>query len=77
MNGDLRGVPRVRLTDSNGRVLGVMTLAEALRAAMKAGRDLVEVNPNSDPPTCALLRYKYEVRTAAALARRGSVDDPE
>ncbi len=56
MNGDLRGVPRIRLIDLHGQVLGVMTLAEALRAAMKAGRDLVEVDPDSDPPTCKLLK---------------------
>ncbi len=68
MNGDLRGVPRIRLIDLHGQVLGVMTLAEALRAAMKAGRDLVEVDPDSDPPTCKLLKYRYEILRAAALA---------
>jgi translation initiation factor IF-3 len=46
----------------NGEMLGVLTLAEALRAAMKAGMDLVEVNPKSDPPLCKILdlkKYRY------------------
>ena len=45
MNGDLRGIPRVRVIAADGEMLGVMTLADALRAAMGAGLDLVEVNP--------------------------------
>ena len=55
VNGDLRGTPRVRVIAADGEMLGVMDLADALRAAMKAGLDLVEVNPEADPPVCKIL----------------------
>jgi len=46
---------------SSGEQLGVMTLAEALRLAMKEGLDLVEVVPNANPPVCKLLDFsKYK-----------------
>jgi translation initiation factor IF-3 len=60
-NGELRGTPKVRVLSSSGEQLGVMTLAEALRLAMKEGLDVVEVNPKADPPICKILdlsRYK-------------------
>jgi translation initiation factor IF-3 len=55
-----------------------MTLAEALRAALSAGLDLVEVNPRAEPPVCKLLRYsqyRYDAVKAAALRRRTEDDD--
>jgi translation initiation factor IF-3 len=61
-NGDLRGTPSVRVVGAAGQMLGVMTLAEALRLALKEGLDLVEVNPKAEPPICKLVdmtRYKY------------------
>jgi translation initiation factor IF-3 len=59
-------------------MLGVMTLSEALRLAVKQGLDLVEVNPRSSPPTCKLLdfgKYKYEEAKKAVQERRQSEDD--
>lgn len=59
-NGDLRGLPSVRVIASSGEMLGVMPLAEALRLALKEGLDLVEVNPRAQPPVCKLLDFsKY------------------
>jgi hypothetical protein len=72
-NGDLRGLPEVRVIGSSGEALGVMALAEALRLAFKEGLDLVEVNPKVRPPVCKLLnfdRYKYAEMKARALKRR-------
>ncbi len=54
-NGELRGTPTVRVIGSDGTMLGVMTLAEALRAALKEALDLVEVNPKPNPPLCKIL----------------------
>jgi len=68
MNGDLRGTPRVRVIGISGEDLGEMKLSEALRLAMKAGLDLVEVNPAARPPVCKVLnfeKYKYEERRKA------------
>lgn len=65
INGALRGTPHVQVVDAYGETLGVMTLANALRAAMKAGLDLVEVNPSARPPLCQLLAFtKYKARDA-------------
>ncbi|PKB83752.1 MAG: translation initiation factor IF-3 [SAR202 cluster bacterium Io17-Chloro-G9] len=49
--------PQVRVIGESGEQLGVMTVADALRAARAADVDLVEVAPNSDPPVCRLLDY--------------------
>jgi hypothetical protein len=63
INGDLRGTPRVDVIGRSGEKIGVMTLSQALRLALKEGLDLVEVNPRADPPVCKVLdfaRYTYE-----------------
>ena len=83
INGAIRGTPRVRLVAADGEMLGVVTLAEALRLALKQGLDLVEVNPTADPPVCKLLdfdKYRYETKRKAAEAKREAEerdgDDP-
>lgn len=53
----------VRLIDAQGNQVGVVPFKEALDKALIGGLDLVEVNPNSDPPVCKLLdygKYRYE-----------------
>src|SRR6185437_1875476 len=57
------GVPRVRLVDDKGQMVGVVGRNEALTMAANAGLDLVEIAPNADPPVCKILdfgKYKYE-----------------
>lgn len=69
INGAIRGTPRVQVIGGDGRMLGEMSLAEALRLALAKGLDLVEVNPSAAPPVCKLLdfdRYKYEARKRLA-----------
>ncbi|HQG82908.1 MAG TPA: translation initiation factor IF-3, partial [Syntrophales bacterium] len=51
MNQGIR-VSQVRVIDSEGKQLGILPIAEALAEAGKAGMDLVEVAPNSNPPVC-------------------------
>ena len=78
LNGDLRGTPSVRVIAADGGALGVMTLADALRAAMRAGLDLVEVNPKADPPVCKLLdfsRYQYEAANSERNPEPGEPED--
>lgn len=80
INGDLRGTPEVRVVGRSGEMLGVMTLAAALRLALKEGLDLVEVNPKADPPVCKILdfrKYKYEAKKAALDERKDDGDDDE
>jgi translation initiation factor IF-3 len=56
-------LPKVRLVDQRGNMVGVVSRNEALTMALEAGLDLVEVSPNADPPVCKILDYgkfKYE-----------------
>lgn len=79
MNGELRGTPEVRVIASDGEPLGVMSLAKALRLAMKEGLDLVEVNPTVTPPVCKLLDYAehtHAERKRAADGMPKDKDDP-
>ncbi|WWO97614.1 MAG: translation initiation factor IF-3 [Candidatus Dasytiphilus stammeri] len=53
-------VKEVRLTDVNGESIGIVSIYEALERASKAGVDLVEINPNVEPPVCKMIDYgKY------------------
>jgi translation initiation factor IF-3 len=40
-----------------GEQLGVLSLADALAEAGKAGLDLVEVSPTATPPVCRIMDY--------------------
>jgi len=72
INGAIR-VPKVRCIDPDGEQLGVLDTAEAIRKAEEFGLDLVEVQPNADPPVCKILDYgkfKYEAQKRANEARK-------
>jgi len=47
----------VRLIGDDGKQIGVIEIVEALDLAETQDLDLVELNPNSDPPTCKLMDY--------------------
>ncbi|MBI3434328.1 MAG: translation initiation factor IF-3 [Proteobacteria bacterium] len=71
MNEDIR-VREVRLIDKTGN-RGTVPIAEALEIAKEQGLDLVEIDPNSDPPVCKTLDYgkfKYQEQKKAAEARK-------
>ncbi len=51
------GAHEVRVVDEEGAQVGVMSRADALRAAEKKGTDLVEVAADADPPVCRLTDY--------------------
>ncbi|MFH4354739.1 MAG: translation initiation factor IF-3 [Neisseriaceae bacterium] len=54
---------QVRLIDSNGQQVGVVSIEEALKAAEKANLDLVEISPTAQPPVCKVIdfgKFKYE-----------------
>ncbi|MBW3658763.1 MAG: translation initiation factor IF-3 [Actinobacteria bacterium] len=56
LNADIK-VPRVRLVGADGEQVGIVQLADALRAAREADLDLVEVAPQADPPVCRIMDY--------------------
>ncbi len=45
------------MIDVAGEQLGVLSLADALAEAAKAGLDLVEVSPTAVPPVCRIMDY--------------------
>ncbi|MDE1358229.1 translation initiation factor IF-3 [Vibrio aestuarianus] len=57
LNGEIRGVREVRLTGADGEPVGVVSINEALEAAVEAGMDLVEISPNAEPPVCRVMDY--------------------
>ncbi len=54
-------------------MIGVMDTREALKLAIQAGLDLVEISPNADPPVCRIMdfgKYKYQESQKEKEARR-------
>jgi translation initiation factor IF-3 len=59
--------------DEEGKQMGVLPIAEALRVAQEHDLDLVEVAPAAKPPVCRLLNYGkfiYERAKKERLARK-------
>jgi translation initiation factor IF-3 len=53
----------VRLLDSEGAMIGIMSRKEALDLAQERELDLIEINPKSNPPVVRLMDYykfKYQ-----------------
>lgn len=75
INRDIR-IPKIRVIDENGNVLGVMQTQDALKRAEDVGLDLIEVAPNAEPPTCKIMdygRYKYEQKKKAHESKKKQV----
>jgi translation initiation factor IF-3 len=55
--------PEIRVIDSEGEQLGIITPQEALARAQEKGLDLVLVSETAKPPVCKIMdygKYKYE-----------------
>ncbi|MDK2918075.1 MAG: translation initiation factor [Candidatus Petromonas sp.] len=53
----------VRLIDSNGEQIGIMSSKKALEIAAEKKLDLVKIAPKAKPPVCKIMdygKYKYE-----------------
>ena len=51
---------QVRLVDTDGKMIGIVSLQEALYKAREKELDLVEISPTAQPPVCKILDYsKY------------------
>jgi len=71
-NGEIR-VPRVRVIGSDGEMIGVLSRDEALRMAEDEGLDLVEIQPNADPPVCKIMdfgKFRFEQQKKASEAKK-------
>lgn len=50
--------PQIRVLDSEGKQVGVLTRQEALAQAKEAGLDLVEIAAQANPPVAKIIDYK-------------------
>ncbi|AZB71781.1 translation initiation factor IF-3 [Synechococcus elongatus] len=65
--------PKIRVVDTDGAQLGILTPAEALRIAEEKELDLVLVSDKADPPVCRIMdygKYKFEQEKRAREARK-------
>jgi translation initiation factor IF-3 len=63
----------VRLVDSDGSQLGVVTSRVALETAQEQGLDLVEVSDKADPPVCRIMnfdKFRYELKKKQQEAKK-------
>ena len=66
-------VPRVRVIGSDGEMIGILSRDEALRMAEDEDLDLVEIQPNADPPVCKIMdfgKFKFELQKKANEAKK-------
>ena len=66
-------VPEVRLVNADGEQAGIVSIEDALSAALAAGLDLVEIAPDAEPPVCKVMDYGkklFEVKKQQAAQRK-------
>ncbi|BAY85347.1 translation initiation factor IF-3 [Calothrix parasitica NIES-267] len=65
--------PKIRVIDTDGAQLGIMTPQDALARADEKDLDLVLVSDKADPPVCRIMDYgkfKFEQEKKAREARK-------
>lgn len=63
----------VRVIDSDGTQLGVMSLEDAMQLSIDRKLDLVNISPTANPPVCKILdygKYRYELQKKEKEARK-------
>jgi translation initiation factor IF-3 len=63
----------VRVIDGDGKMLGVLSIQDALALARDHGVDLVEISGNATPPVCKLVdigKYRYETAKREREAKK-------
>jgi translation initiation factor IF-3 len=66
-------VKEVRCVDEEGKMLGIMSIAEALRRAGEAEMDLVEIAQQANPPVCKIIdfgKFLYEQQKKEKFQRK-------
>ncbi|MEP6511771.1 MAG: translation initiation factor IF-3 [Dokdonella sp.] len=66
-------VPKVRVIGAEGEQVGILTRDEALAMAQEVGMDLVEIQPNGDPPVCRIMdfgKFKFDAQKKAHAAKK-------
>lgn len=63
----------IRLIDSEGKMVGIVSVNEALRMAEQRDLDLVEISPGANPPVCKIMDYAkfvYEQQKREKVQKR-------
>ncbi len=63
----------VRVIDSNGAQLGIMSIKQAREIALSKELDLVNISPKSNPPVCKIMdygKYCFEIAKKEKEARK-------
>ena len=71
-NDEIRNA-QIQLIDQTGLNHGTVETVAAVKMALEAGMDLVEISPNTNPPVCKIMDYgkfKYSAQKKAAEARK-------
>ncbi|RYE55121.1 MAG: translation initiation factor IF-3 [Hyphomicrobiales bacterium] len=71
-NQEIR-VPNVRVIGADGEMVGVLSRDAALALAEESGMDLVEIQPQADPPVCRIMdfgKFKFEAQKKANAAKK-------
>ncbi|MEM8602401.1 MAG: translation initiation factor IF-3 [Cyanobacteria bacterium P01_H01_bin.121] len=65
--------PQIRVVDTDGAQLGIITPQEAIQIAEERELDLVLVSDKADPPVCRIMdygKYKFEQEKRAREAKK-------
>jgi translation initiation factor IF-3 len=65
--------PEVRLIGVDGEQVGVVPLEQAMDAAAEADLDLVEIQPNAEPPVCRIMdfgKFQFEQKKQQQAAKK-------
>ncbi len=77
MNEQIRA-REIRIIDSDGQQLGIMTVRDALSRAADRELDLVEVSPTATPPVCKIMDFgKYKYQLNKKHAQKKTIDVKE
>lgn len=72
VNGEIRAT-ELRVIDSEGKMLGVLSRNEAIKKAQDAGVDLVEIAPKAVPPVAKIIelgKFRYTEEKKARAERK-------
>jgi len=67
----------LRVIDSENQNLGVLSIKDALELAQSKGLDLIEINPNANPPVGKIMNFgKYQYETSKKLKKSRASSKP-
>lgn len=72
LNGEITA-REVRLIGQEGEQIGVVSIEEAMTVAGEASMDLVEIQPNAEPPVCRVMdfgKFVFELKKQKQEARK-------